>query len=79
MAITRTTLIGCAAILSGGAASAQELNLICSADQAICERLVQEFEASHDIDMNMVRLSSGESYAKIRAEALTCPLPDPSN
>jgi iron(III) transport system substrate-binding protein len=69
MAITRTTLIGCAAILSGGAASAQELNLICSADQAICERLVQEFEASHDIDMNMVRLSSGESYAKIRAEA----------
>jgi iron(III) transport system substrate-binding protein len=69
MAITRTTLIGCAAILWGGAAGAQELNLICSADQAICERLVQEFEASHDIDVNMVRLSSGETYAKIRAEA----------
>ncbi|WOI57998.1 ABC transporter substrate-binding protein [Palleronia sp. LCG004] len=63
-------------ILAGGvsasfaeAASAQDLNLICSADQAVCERLVAEFEGSHDIDVNMVRLSSGEAYAKIRAEA----------
>lgn len=55
--------------VAGGAASAQELNLICSADIAICERLVEEFESSHDIDVNMVRMSSGESYAKIRAEA----------
>ncbi|WP_425101127.1 ABC transporter substrate-binding protein [Tropicibacter sp. S64] len=52
------------------AAMAGELNLICSADVVICEKLVSEFEASHsDIDVNMVRLSSGEAYAKIRAEA----------
>lgn len=51
------------------AAMADELNLICSADVVICEKLVSEFEASHaDIDVNMVRLSSGEAYAKIRAE-----------
>ena len=52
------------------AAAAGELNLICSADVVICEKLVSEFEASHsDIDVNMVRLSSGEAYAKVRAEA----------
>ena len=64
-----TAILGSSAIVAGGAAAAQELNLICSADQAICERLVKDFEASHDIDVNMVRLSSGETYAKIRAEA----------
>jgi iron(III) transport system substrate-binding protein len=55
--------------LSAGVAAAGELNLICSADVVICERLVTDFEASHaDIDVNMVRLSSGEAYAKVRAE-----------
>jgi iron(III) transport system substrate-binding protein len=62
-------LLGSVAVFAAGTAVAQELNLICSADQAICERLVEEFEASHDIDVNMVRLSSGETYAKVRAEA----------
>lgn len=52
-----------------GSAVAEDLNLICSADIVICELLVETFEAEHDIDVNMVRLSSGESYAKIRAEA----------
>ena len=51
------------------AADAAELNLICSADVVICEKLVTEFEASlADTSVNMVRLSSGEAYAKIRAE-----------
>lgn len=51
------------------AANAAELNLICSADVVICEKLVAEFEAGHsDINVNMVRLSSGEAYAKVRAE-----------
>ena len=50
-------------------AGAAELNLICSADVVICEKLITEFEAGHsDIDVNMVRLSSGEAYAKVRAE-----------
>jgi iron(III) transport system substrate-binding protein len=69
MTSLRMALLGTAAVSAGGTAAAQELNLICSADQAICERLVEEFEASHDIDVNMVRLSSGETYAKVRAEA----------
>lgn len=52
------------------AASADELNLICAADVVICERLTEEFgKAYPDISANMVRMSSGEAYAKIRAEA----------
>lgn len=57
--------------VSFGAVSAQaagELNLICSADVVICEQMKGDFEKSHDIKVNMVRLSSGETYAKIRAE-----------
>lgn len=61
-------LLGGIAATAGTGAAAQELNLICSADVVICERLVQEFEGSHQIDVNMVRLSSGEAYAKVRAE-----------
>ncbi|GGF04020.1 iron ABC transporter substrate-binding protein [Stappia taiwanensis] len=62
--IATGTLLGAA-----GTANAAELNLICSADVVICELLVETFEANHDIDVSMVRLSSGEAYAKLRAEA----------
>ncbi|HMQ40979.1 MAG TPA: ABC transporter substrate-binding protein [Paracoccus sp. (in: a-proteobacteria)] len=55
--------------IPAAAAYAAELNLICSADVVICEKLVSAFEAGHsDISVNMVRLSSGEAYAKVRAE-----------
>lgn len=56
-------------LASQAVANAAELNLICSADVVICELLVETFEAQHDIDVSMVRLSSGEAYAKVRAEA----------
>jgi iron(III) transport system substrate-binding protein len=45
------------------------LNLICSADVVICEQLEGAFEKETGISVNMVRLSSGETYAKVRAEA----------
>lgn len=45
------------------------LNLICSADVVICEMMTNSFEKETGIDVNMVRMSSGESYAKVRAEA----------
>ncbi|MHA7776824.1 ABC transporter substrate-binding protein [Roseibium sp. M-1] len=51
------------------AQAAGDLNVICSADVVICEQLQADFEAANDIKVNMVRLSSGESYAKIRAES----------
>lgn len=72
--MNRTTKLAAACVAAtfaagAGSAAAKDLNLICSADIVICELLVEKFEESHDIDVNMVRLSSGESYAKIRAEA----------
>lgn len=69
MKTLKSALLGGVVLMPAGAMAA-EMNLICSADVVICELLVTEFEASHDdIDVNMVRLSSGEAYAKIRAEA----------
>ena len=67
--------IAVAALAAGMAVSvapakaAGDLNLICSADVVICEQMKDMFEKDHDIKVNMVRLSSGETYAKIRAEA----------
>jgi iron(III) transport system substrate-binding protein len=57
------------AFAAAPASAAGELNLICSADVVICEQMKGDFEKSHDIKVNMVRLSSGETYAKVRAEA----------
>ncbi|KXF75759.1 iron ABC transporter substrate-binding protein [Paramesorhizobium deserti] len=51
------------------ALAAGSLNLICSADVVICELMKDNFEKNTGIQVNMVRLSSGETYAKIRAEA----------
>jgi iron(III) transport system substrate-binding protein len=58
-----------AAFTISQAQAAGSLNVICSADVVICEQLKGDFEKKHDIKVNMVRLSSGESYAKIRAES----------
>ena len=58
------------ALTGANAYAAGDLNLICSADVVICEQMKGDFEKAHsDIKVNMVRLSSGETYAKIRAEA----------
>ncbi len=63
-------LFGGTALAALPAQAAGELNLICSADVVICEQIKGDFEKSHsDIKVNMVRLSSGETYAKVRAEA----------
>ena len=54
---------------SASAQAAGSLNLICSADVVVCELLENAFEQETGVTVNMVRLSSGETYAKIRAEA----------
>src|SRR5688572_4257511 len=51
------------------AAHAAELNLICSADVVWCEQMAAMFEKEKGIKVSMVRLSSGETYAKVRAES----------
>ncbi len=71
----RTAIAALAAGLTISAApavpamAAGQLNLICAADVKWCELMETMFEEDHDIDVNMVRMSSGEAYARIRAEA----------
>ncbi|AEV36754.1 Iron(III)-binding periplasmic protein [Pseudovibrio sp. FO-BEG1] len=67
----KTALLGATLIVGAGAsaASADELSMICSADNALCEKLAAKFEEKTGTDVSMIRLSSGEAYAKIRAEA----------
>ena len=69
MRIMTSAVVALAALWTPAAAHAETLNLICNADVAICELMKTEFEKETSISVNMVRLSSGETFAKIRAEA----------
>jgi len=54
----------------GSAASAEALSVVCSAEQDWCELMVAAFEAENpDTDVLMVRKSTGETLAQVRAEA----------
>lgn len=69
LTILSTLLFAGTSLSAGSALAAGELNLICAADVVICEQMQGDFHKAHDIKVNMVRMSSGEAYAKIRAEA----------
>ena len=59
-----------ALIASAGAALADDLSVVCSAEQDWCDLMVAAFEAENpDTDVLMVRKSTGETLAQIRAEA----------
>lgn len=64
-------LVSIAALMASGAAAwADELNVVCSAEQDWCDLMVAAFEAENpDTDVLMVRKSTGETLAQIRAEA----------
>ncbi|HHS83126.1 MAG TPA: ABC transporter substrate-binding protein [Devosia sp.] len=49
--------------------SAAELNMVCSNEQDWCDLMVANFEAKTGIDVSMVRKSTGETLAQVRAEA----------
>lgn len=51
------------------AAQADELSVVCSSEQDHCDLVAQEFEALTGIDVAMVRKSTGETLAQIRAES----------
>ena len=70
LALTAAAALAAGLTMNASASrAAEELNLICSADVVICEMMQQMFQKDTGIQVNMVRLSSGETYAKIRAEA----------
>ncbi|MEJ2208068.1 MAG: ABC transporter substrate-binding protein [Anaerolineae bacterium] len=56
-------LAGC-----GPAAESTEINVLCTPQEEWCQGMKQEFEAKYGITVNYVRMSSGESLARIRAE-----------
>ena len=52
------------------AVSADELSVVCSAEQDWCDLMAAAFEEENpDTDVLMVRKSTGETLAQIRAEA----------
>jgi iron(III) transport system substrate-binding protein len=56
-------LAGC-----GPAAESTEINVMCTPQEEWCQGMKQEFEEQFGITVNYVRMSSGESLARIRAE-----------
>ncbi|MFN2241801.1 MAG: iron ABC transporter substrate-binding protein, partial [Anaerolineae bacterium] len=56
-------LAGC-----GGAQESTEINVLCTPQEEWCQGMKAEFEEQFGITVNYVRMSSGESLARIRAE-----------
>jgi len=68
----KSTSICAIALVSAFAAAqanAQELSVVCSNEQDWCDLMVDMFEEETGIDVSMVRRSTGETLAQIRAEA----------
>ncbi|HGG64772.1 MAG TPA: ABC transporter substrate-binding protein [Rhodobacteraceae bacterium] len=68
----KTTLISALALsaaLSAGGAFAAELNVVCSNEQDWCDLMAGNFEDKTGISVAMVRKSTGETLAQVRAEA----------
>ncbi len=61
--------IALAAGISVSAAGAATLNVVCSNEQVWCDLMAQNFKIDTGIDVAMVRKSTGEVLAQIRAEA----------
>ncbi len=71
----RTMLLGLMIVVSvvalGGCkktVKSTEINVLCTPQEEWCQGMKQEFEAKYGITVNYVRMSSGESLARIRAE-----------
>jgi len=58
------SLCGASAVMAQG-----QMNMICSSPQKICDIVTREFSKATGIDTSFIRLSTGEAYARIRAEA----------
>lgn len=54
--------------LSAHGAMAEELNVVCSNEQAWCDLMAQNFKIDTGVDVAMVRKSTGEVLAQLRAE-----------
>jgi len=66
--MTLTAALGLAMVTQSAVAAGQ-LNMICSAPQPVCDAVVGEFSNQKAVNVNMIRMSTGEVYARLRAEA----------
>jgi len=64
--IALSMVLGLAGCDSGG--DSTEINVLCTPQEEWCQGMKQEFEEQFGITVNYVRMSSGESLARIRAE-----------
>lgn len=69
MKVCMISALALGAVMAAGAASAQSLNVVCSNEQAWCDLMAQNFKIDTGVDVAMVRKSTGEVLAQIRAEA----------
>lgn len=60
--------IALTAAMSAAAAQAEELNVVCSNEQTWCDLMAQNFQIDTGVDVAMVRKSTGEVLAQLRAE-----------
>lgn len=69
MKIFSISALALGAVMTAGTVSAQSLNVVCSNEQAWCDLMAQNFKIDTGIDVAMVRKSTGEVLAQVRAEA----------
>lgn len=58
-----------AAVFSAQQLAAEEISIVCSNEQDWCDLMTGAFSDETGIDVNMVRKSTGETLAQVRAEA----------
>jgi len=67
-----TTALGTVALLgfnAGDAVAKGKVNFYCSAQEDWCQQMAKGFEKESGIKVNMSRASSGETFAKVKAES----------
>ncbi len=69
MNVSMISALALGAAMAAGAAQAQSLNVVCSNEQAWCDLMAQNFKIDTGVDVAMVRKSTGEVLAQLRAEA----------
>ncbi len=70
--MNKTFTLGAVVLTAGlgtSAAMAETLNVVCSNEQSWCDLMAQNFEIDTGVDVAIVRKSTGETLAQIRAEA----------
>ncbi|WP_394787791.1 ABC transporter substrate-binding protein [Rhodoferax sp.] len=67
--LTRHLVLSSLLLLPLASQAADRLNVLCAADNDWCELMRNAFEKETQVEVSMVRKSSGEIFAQIRAEA----------